>query len=366
MGTQIEFKSGVPQTFTATRSFALGALNVTVAKGSSLSFDGAMVEYAGMKYSFPQLRSAVTAEWLVLDSDYDVDNPTYDKPVSANIKVRPTTDDKQAKPFKTTVTETDERVVMSYSEHASTTKAQNKAQGKEHKKGFDVIEDQEGVPIRSLKTAAKAEKVELTSESAGSAIRSAGNVQIDPGQGITEEEMLERMSLEDRTVYLAKKNSLKSRYIDTVESPRSVATVKTVQVEEKEGIKITQKVGGGVEIADMSGMGGKAKESTLMEDGIVFRNTNGPERVKVESHPRSVKQSVMFQDGTVDARINIARSLCPDFPDSYDFSAPSKKKLARLQADFEDRPDMLKAVFACESDDFKVKLVDEFPEVFRH
>jgi hypothetical protein len=62
--------------------------------------------------------------------------------------------------------------------------------------------------------------------------------------------------------------------------------------------------------------------------------------------------------------LKIAKALCPDFPDSYDFAAPTKKKLARLQADFEDRLDVLRAVFAAEGDDFKDQLVREFPQAF--
>jgi hypothetical protein len=72
----------------------------------------------------------------------------------------------------------------------------------------------------------------------------------------------------------------------------------------------------------------------------------------------------MVRDGTLDARLKIAKAFCPEFPANYDFSAPDRKKLARLQADFEDNIPVIRAVFAAESDSFKAKLVAEFPSVF--
>jgi len=363
---QIKFKSGEYQSFTATRSFALGAFNVTVAKDSEVLFDGSTVEYAGAKYPFPQLRSAVSAEWLVLTSEYEEGNASYGRPVSANIKVRPPTDDGKSKPFETVITETDERVVMSSADHAKSTREQNKAKITGKRSGTtEVIEDQGGIPVRSLKTAADAGKTSLTAGSAGAAIRAAENIQIEPGKGVTEEEMLARMTPVDRKAYLNQKSTLRSRYVDADQQPVTVATIKTVQAKEQEGINLTQKVGGGIETVDLSGTGGSAKQSTLVEDGITFKNTNGPERTKPEPHPRSVKMPPMIQDGTVEVRVRMARTICPDFPDSYDFAASPKKKLARLQADFEDRPDIIKAVFVAESDEFKAKLLAEFPEAFQ-
>jgi hypothetical protein len=355
---EIKYKSGEFQTFIATRSFALGAFNITVAKGAEILFDGTTADYAGTRYTFPQLRGATRAKWLVLPSEYEEGNPDYGRPVSANIKVRPPTDSGPSKPFEGLVTEEDERIVMSSKEHSDSVRKQNKLASSK----VNQMNTQGGIPVRSLKTPAKS-KSSLTASSAGSLIRSAENVQIEPGQGITEEDMLERMSPEDREVYLAKKSSLRARYIDA-DQPTPVAKVATVKTKEAEGIKLTQQVGGGIEIADMAGMGGKAKKSTVVEDGITFQNVNGPERIQPEPHPRSPRQPVMVKDGTVEARLQIARSICPEFPSNYDFAASSKKKLARLQADFEDRPDVIKAVFAAESDDIKAKLVTEFPTVF--
>jgi len=369
---EIKYKSGDFNSFTATRSFALGAFDITVAKDSEVEFDGSTVKYAGAEYNFPQLRSAVTAEWIVPSEVYEEDNPDYGRPVSANIKVRPaTSDDGEAKPIEPVTTDSDEQVVMSTAEHASSTQKKNKAarskMGGKSKVGTEVVEPQDGVPVRALKTAAKS-KSQLTAESAGSALREAENVQIDPGEGISEEEALERMTPEDREAYLEKKRSLRSQYITSdKDQPTKVATVKGKKKQEKEGMKLTQEVGGGTAVADPTSGDGKAKEAVREEDGITFKTTNVSEKTKrAQPHPRAAeKKAVMLEDGTGDARIQIARSMCDDFPESYDFSATPKKKLARLQADFDDRPDVIRAVFVAESDEFKAKLMAEFPEVFQ-
>lgn len=370
---QIVYKSGDFQNFVATRSFALGAFNVTVAKNSELDFDGSVCKYAGAEYNFPQLRSAVKAGWLVLARDFVEGDPQYDRPKAAGIKVRPAVGDGEGKTTPVT-TESDERVVMSTADHASATREQNRqAADKQHRRTIakqsssEVVQDQDGIPVRTLKTPAKAERTSLTADTVGALLREAENVQIEPGEGITESEMLSRMAPEDQDAYLEKKRALSAQHLKTGSDSQVVGTVKAQKTEEKEGIKLTSEVGGGIETADPIGMGGKPKEAVRMEDGITFKTTNVSEKTKgAEPHPRAAQQQpIMLKDGTADVRVKIARSLCPEFPNTYDFSAPSKKKIARLQADFDDRPDVIRAVFAAESDDFKAKLLEEFPEAFR-
>jgi len=361
---QIKFKTGVFQEFMATRSFAMGATNVTVAKGSELEFDGSTVRYGGATHSFPQLRGAVSSAWLVPTAEYDSDNSSYGQPVSANIKMRPPTD--SGAPAKAMVTlETDERVVMSSADHAANTRDQNRSRSAPTTRRAGAADSQDGVEVRTLKTAAGSRAMNtrtvLTAESAGSALRDAESVQIKPGRGLSQDEMLSRMDPEERESYLASKASIKSRYVDD-DAPETVTVGKvvTAKVREAEGMKLTQQVGGGVEIADMGGVGGgKAKASTVTEDGITFKNTNGPEN-KPKPHHRAEQAGI----NNAAARLQVAKALCPEFPVSYDFSAPERKKLARLQADFEDRPDILRAVFAAETDSFKARLVEEFPQAF--
>jgi hypothetical protein len=125
--------------------------------------------------------------------------------------------------------------------------------------------------------------------------------------------------------------------------------------------------GGGTETWDGAGagLGGESKVSTTTVDGIKMTNTNGPSnREQPSARSEAAHKPVMLKDGSVDARLMIARAMCVDFPNNYDFASNPRKKLARLQADYEDRPDVIRAVFAAESDDFKATLIKEFPQAF--
>jgi hypothetical protein len=133
-----------------------------------------------------------------------------------------------------------------------------------------------------------------------------------------------------------------------------------------EGITAKVTTGGGTETWDGgTGLGAVNKVSHTIVDGIKITNTNGPTN-REQPSPRSeaAHQPVMLKDGSADVRLKIARQLCPDFPDNYDFAANPRKKLARLQADYEDRSDVIRAIFAAESDEFKATLMREFPQAF--
>ena len=364
MTTQITYRRGTMLTFVATRSFVLGATGQTVVKGQDLQFDGSTIEMGGDSFLMPQLKGAITKGWLVLEENFDAEDNSAEIPQTANIQVRHPT--KGGNPMLPTpvartsmaTAEEEEREVGQVRSHADQTRAQNT--GYRRGNAVNPVELQDGVPVRTLKTLAgekaKHTRTVLTAGTVGSAIAAAGNVTIDPGQGITEAEMLDRMEEEEREEYLARKQALRAQYVE--ESPVVGRVKKAKATETREGITATVSAGGGVGIADLSGSDGIPEEQIIEQDGIKFTTTNGPKRADQPS-PRA-EQPVMLRDGTAEVRRQIAQQLCPDFPTNYDFSAPPKKKLARLQADYEDRPDVLRAVFAAETDAFKALLTQEF------
>lgn len=376
---QISYRTGELQTFIATRGFALGSTGLQISKGMELQFDGTKVVVDGSEQTMPQLRGAVRSGWLVLAVDFDENDREAERPQTANIQVRHPT--QGGNPFEgktptkkiATVAESDEREVGNTSSHAAAARTANQnyrhGQPLRNEVGGSV-EMQDGVPVRRLKTAAgeraKQARTVLTAESLGDQIRKAENVQIEAGEGLSESDYLDRMSEQDRSEYLAKKEAARSRYADVSPAAKTVGKVRTAKKETREGVTAQVKTGGGIETADPIDTGGKVEVSEYMEDGIVFKNTNGPKKKGADPHPRSEEatQPVMMRDGTADARRKVAKAICSDFPENYDFAASDRKKLARLAADYEDRQDVLRAVFAAESDDFKAKLMAEFPHIF--
>lgn len=378
---EIQFKRGERLHFIATRTFALGNTGMNLAKGQEILFDGTTAEVGGDDMSLPTLRGAIKAGWLVLAQNYDEDDREGERPLSANIQVHHPTqggnpmDPRTRTAARTTMTttETDEREVGNVGQHATQAKNANT----NYRRGQPVnqgmvgnAESQDGVEVRKLKTPsgekAKQTRTVLTAGSVGQAMKDT-EVSITPGQGISEEEYISRLSPAQAEEYIAQKAAKRAQYVDD-DAPKVVGKVaKTKAPTQREGISSPMSFGGGVETGDLQGMDpGKAKKATVVSEGMTFQTTNGPEQ-KDQAHPRDngrPEAPVVIRQASPDVRRMVAKQLCKDFPDNYDFAAADKKKLARLQADYEDRPDVLKAVFAAEGDAFKMLLIQEFPEAF--
>ena len=376
MNNGIKFRPGQPDTYRATRTFSLGSSGIQVHSGSEVKFDGTTVEVAGTTLSLPQLRGAVTQGWVVPVETYDEGDPSYGVPVAAGIQVRHATQAgnplQPPKKMGLETIEEDEKVVGNTREAAANTRARNAgrkpAQAGNRSRtmvGGVEIEEQDGVPVRNLKTRAKTSTT-LTSESAGAHLSAASKVQIDPGQGITEEEMLERMTEPERAEYLATKESLRSQYIEESPSQRKqVATIRKAKgPQQLEGMTVTTSTSAGsTPVEDLSGMShGKPTVAVVEQEGIRFTTTNGP-KAAAQSRP-AAQPTAPASPAMVQARIGIAKAMCKDFPDGYDFGAPARKRLARLMADFEDRPDVIRAAWAAETDDVKAIILEEFPAAF--
>lgn len=381
---QIEFTPGSPFHFKANKSFNLGVANgqpLQITKGSDCMFDGQTLSLGGVTYNMPTFRGAIKADWVAFAEDYDPE--LVQRPVSANVQVRHATQggNPMSPPSKSsiTTTESDERQVMSVGAHARATQANNRAvsagNGVARAAGSSVVEPQDGVPVRSLKTSAKAKTI-LTAESTGTALREAAQSGvIDPGQGVTQEEMLERMTPEARKKYLDSLAKVGSKPgVVEAAQPRVVRTMsKTSESATREGITAHVTVGGGTETFDAGSISDeKPDEKVVTMDGITFRQTNG---AKADGGTPVVKKGAAAKAAPAPAatkspglspetRLKVAKAICSDFPDNYDFGAPAKKRLARITADFEDRPDVIRAIFAAEDDDMKAALVAEFPSVF--
>lgn len=364
--TQIRFRAGEFQAFIATRSFALGGVG-KIEKGTEIFYDGMTAEIGGSRYSLPEFRGAIKADWVTFADEYDPEDMSSEIPVSANIQVRAAVGGNSMSPPSRqaiSTTETDEREVGSASRHAAAVREANRG-GRQARQIGTSVDMQEGVPVRTLKTAAKS-KSTLTPDSVGSHLREAGNVEIDAGRGMTEDEMLERMDEASREKYLMEKAMIKSQYVrtDEVAAPREVRRIgPSKEAAIREGITAKVTTGGGTETFDPTGAtGDKAVTSVVMEEGMKFTQT-GVKR-GAEPKPRAVAEKKAEVTLPAEVRLKLAKAVCPDFPDNYDFALPSKKKMARITADFEDRHDVLRAIFAAESDEMKAFLVAEFPAAF--
>lgn len=383
MSPQITFRPGQPIDFTATKTFDLGTTGLKVIRGMEIGFDGTMVFIPGHpQVVMPQLRAALKTGWLVPSANY---NPNaVVRPISANMAVRPAEGGNPMAPraripINTSQVESEEREVQNVSSHAAATRQRNtgnyRREGGEEvrsQRGFEVIEDQDGEVVRGgLKTPAK-QVTNLEKTNPFAAIQQANNVRIDPGEGRSREEMLAEMDEESRRAYEMERASRIAQY-DPQQAAEIVNSVSAPGIQFREGMVIKGSVGGGTEIEDLGGTGGhaRAQVTTTESEGIRFTNTNGPKK-NVRLVPANgangngtAKQVAAPGNGADGMARQIARSICADFPDNYVFGDPIRKKIARLQADFEDRPDIIRAVAAADTDpEVRQRLLQEFPHAF--
>ncbi len=365
---EIQFRQGDYIKFTATRGFSLGGVGISIQAGMELLFDGTnVICNGGPPTNMFQLRGAYKAGWLVPTEEYDPEDTSASRPKSAGVRVRNAIGgnpmDVQTRTIITTAAAEEQEVgrVASHSEQTRTHNANHHFQGTTQR-GAMVVEEQDGIPVRTVTTPAK-QDANLELESADEILRRARNVQIQPGIGKTRDEVLAEMSEEDREEYLARIEAGRAakpggdRDANGNSIVGIVAAPKTI---ESGGFTINNSVArGSTPIADLSGATGQTDVQVIEVDGIKITNTNGPRReaIRPATRPTAPKDA--------DPRRTIARSICVDFPDNYNFNDPVRKKIARLQADFDNRPDVIRAVAAAETDgEVKARLVTEFPEAF--
>ena len=301
--------------------------------------------------------------WLVLQGEYDP-NAAPPPPQMAGIQMRAADGGNPMDPKpRTEVTaatiEEEERVAGTVAAHSAQTAQRNQqnyrrgAQTRAMPAGSVVVEQQDGVPVRTLNTPTKTGG----DASRAHAAIAQGNAQskIVAGAGQTREEMIAKMNDEERAQYASDVASRAAAY-DADAPAKIVAQIQsTPKTVERDGMTVKNEVGGGTAIADLGGTGATPQTETVVEDGITFTRTKSP------------KAPVPVGDTgeTADTARVIARSICRDFPDTYKFTDPIRKKIARLQADFDDRPDIIQAVAAADTDPVvRQRLIEEFPEAF--
>lgn len=362
--------------YRATRTFGMGGMSIQ--PGTVIEFDGYSIAVQGRPpQALPTFVGAIKMGWVAREADYDPRAPQA-RPQAAGIKVRPADtgnpNNRTASSSLIATAAAEEQVVSDVQSHAASVRQANQSRSYRAAPGT-IIEPQDGVPVRTLKTLANSRdgvRTVLEGSSAHDAIAAANRVQIEPGRGITREELLAKMDPKQRALYEAEISARASIHPlgagQTQAGPetqgRVIATIDAPEAVETMGIRTTTTVGGGTETVDLSGLDSAPAEVSVLEtEGLRFTTTNGPRKAVTVKAPLSGARAPIDAS---DPRRVIARSICADFPDNYDFEAPARRKLARLQADYDDRPDVIRAVAAAETDaELKAILVGEFPEAFQ-
>lgn len=382
------------------QKFEIAEYQVSLRPGDVIRFNGVTLEVPGLEpFPYPKFRAILSRRWAV--PAYDEDSQLPYVPQRANVQMRPAISGDPMKPQaqrRTPVVEAfdNHQEVATLGNYRQNTNQRNataraaRFNGPKYAGGNrqDTVGDAMYATARHerwLQTPAKITTNVI--RDSGAAIAEAKSVQIEPGEmGMTRDELIENLPPEEREIYeqeIASRAAAHAGYERGRQQQQQVLRRPQLrQAHQQQPFnnppsyrspdgssvsvlgRVPQRHGHEVEGIRFAPTGlepqGPAFE-LLEEDQVAFEQAPLDIAKPAPAVPRVAPVGISKESENV--RRRIALQICPDFPANYDFDALPRKKIARLQADFEDRSDILTAVFAAESDEMKQRLLEEFPDV---
>lgn len=372
--------------YTATRDFTLappipGSNPLKVKKGTSITFDGLSITYEHyVAQPLPTFLGAVRAGWVVKTEDYVPSEnvvpraPIHLSPAEGGNPLNPTPIARASRP----AVRGDSVVARSASVTAggATVSAGGmRVQGPKPFRPNVVVEDQgEAIIARTLRPAntRHGERVDLAYSEG--VIRQADSVRIQPGRGLSREEYVWTLPMDERISYVESirdKRPSRLAEIHARNNPMELQKYQEIIDREEETFKLCLKYetqpSPSALLDDEGAVSFKPKKSPGKKTGKAVKPAKpaAPVKATKPSLTKEVVAAPVVATGTVDPRRQVALAFCPDFPENYNYDLPVKQKMARLMADYYDRADIIKAVLASETDAAaKVALMQEFPHAF--
>jgi len=320
----------IEKSYVAVVSFTIGDTEETISPGTNIYFDGhkARIE-DGDPISMPRLKSVINAGWLKSTDDVGGVEEVF-VPQSAGIQVSPSTPEKSKGKFQTITTSVDEQVVGNFRDRATLRKTAS-----------DVSET-------VIQTASVVGKIK------------SNNV----GR---EGEVVSRTEVSRNTLSKVRAE------IRDIEDVKGEAKTESVM---QEGIVFQQE---GIS-KKASGAGNVNKTSEMIstvEDGVIVGSIKNRDQIKVKIEgdvsiapaptpiPTSASKESKHRRGRkpkIDETLVVAvKKMCPNFPETWDFYAPLKEKLERIQ-EFLDDSDIVLAIYMAETGTFQKTLKQNHPE----
>jgi hypothetical protein len=304
--------------------------------GEEFQYDGFVLRYGGTEYRSTSLRSAETKGWIVPTEAYNPDAAFSD---SANVRVKTPANEKTGAWESTIRVHEDERPVMDVSRHASGVVATN---SRRFTNSAVVVEDP-GVVIKTgFAVQAGLNSNFVDPNQTRSLIADIERkARLVPGESV-DRPMDEESEAELASIREATRQRLLSDVTLHAPSPADHIPERTVY---KEGVKLTTNF---------------APRSELQ----LPAPPPPPQRMVPASNAPEKKKMPELKELSPEVKFAMAKAICADFPERYDFSAPAKKRVALLQLDYDNRPDIIAAAYRVEAQETKLLLSSTFPEVF--
>lgn len=385
----MRWKRGEFHTFYAQMKIRVGGINgndpVDILAGDEFEYDGSIVKYAGAEFPQPGLRGAVKNQWATLDPDGEVPAAfTADRNVAKSQTVNKDLSKVQRRGMGPVETDSlDEETVLQVSDRG---RAMDPVTGRGHltqennrrtastagRRSLEVtqsdIDQQDHTPIAPIRSRANLGVVDITKPQ---------------NQGLARD--LELASHEDG--YGAYAGARRQRRPNVVEREGVTITTSVGNVDrevrmgdEDDGTVVgkvrhtdTRRTREGVDVQDTSGRPGKSRQAASRP--VAKAPAPAPAKAKVPAKATKAKapakasapaKAAKPSNGKVvpvSPKLRIAKKVCPEFPDDWNFFGKTEDKLAKLE-ELGSTPDMIDALYVSESSSVKRALETAFPSHF--
>jgi hypothetical protein len=324
----VQWKRGDFLKFYAQMKIRVGGKGtLDIQKGDEFEYDGTIVKYAGTEFPQPGLRGAVRENWATLNMEggRPINATRPERSVAKATSVNQTFHSVQREEASAPTTNSlDEETVLRVGDRGAVQKSGGHIEQKHNRRiagniSVSDVDQQDGRTVANIRS-----PVKFRVEDVHTVNPNSDGVSFEAGYGRADGETGARKFT-------------------------------------KEGISVQNNVGN-IDAAsirtdfDEGKMVGKIRQSApVSEGGISAQDTSGNPGVKV------AKPVDGGGDGGV-SKLDVARGVCPNFPEDWNFFATQENKLQRVK-DLKDDPGIIKALFAAEGKKFKKVLKTNYPSV---
>lgn len=389
MGQQgIRWKRGEFHTFYAQMKIRVGGVNgnqsVDILSGDEFEYDGSIVKYAGAEFPQPGLRGAIRNGWATLDEDGEVPAAfTANRSVAqAQTVTKDLSRVQRMAPKPLDSDDLDEETVI---EVADRQRAMDPVTGKGHlteksnrrtaslsghratlQSSLDVTQsdwdEQDHTPIGRIKSKANLGKIDITNPSNAGLARSLEMQSYEEGHG----------SFSGRRNVVEREGVTISTNVGSVDPEVNVGDDEGGRVVGRVRHTDTGKTREGIEVLDTSRRGKssagpapakKAKKAAPAKKAASKKAAPAKPAPAKKAAPAKPAPAVVNKSSGSPQKFRIAKRVCPEFPDDWNFFGKTQDKLDRLKELGSD-PDMIDALYASESSSMKRALEENFPKHF--
>ena len=335
-----------------------GKHDIIVEKGDEIEYDGMILKYAGMELSLgPTLRSSIRQGWFTDEID-DVDSGVSAVTPNRNVAKSQTKNTDLARVQRhddnsaMSTDNSDEDTVMRVSDRRPGAAPDKNHPGGRNiraepvavKKGWkssglvinpDTVDEQDGVTVARIRTAAKAKPVDMYSSEVG---RIKQKIDTMEGSG----------AIPVRQA---------SRHREETYETEGVTMRATGKMNRNAPVEIAQENDGEV-VGQVNHRSKRA--STGNNAGITIQDTSN---IRAERAAKAAPKEVKI-DTKVSPKIRMARRIDPSFPSDWSFTGKLADRMAAVK-EHGATPDFLEALYAAEGDQFRKLLEKTYPKQFR-